>query len=69
MCPFLKSPLNVPFSKEVTKNVHNNQYCTQQSEIKTKHILLIGFYQVKNTKSELLVNSFKDAVARIDAPL
>ena len=31
--------------------------------------MLIGFYQVENTKSETLVNSFKDALDRIDVLL
>ena len=38
------------------------------SKSKEKDIILIGFYQVENTKSETLVNSFKDALGRINVP-
>ena len=32
-------------------------------------LLLIGFYQFENIKSETLINSIKDALCRIDIPL
>ena len=61
---FSKSPLNVSFLKEVIKNVHENQYT---SKLKKHNILLlIGFYQVENIKSETLFNSIKDDLGRID---
>ena len=47
---FSKSPLNVSFLKEVTKNVHENQYSTRVSQKKHNMSLLIGFYQVENIK-------------------
>ena len=51
----------MPFLKEVTKNVHENQYFTRVSLKKKKKntLLSIGFYQVENLKSESL---FKDAL-------
>ena len=57
---FSKSPLNVSFLKEVIKNVHENKL--------KKHniLLLMGFYQVENIKSETLFSSIKDALDRID---
>lgn len=32
-------------------------------------MILIGFYQAKNSKSESLVNCTKDGLGRIDIPL
>ena len=53
----------MPFLKEVTKNVHENQYFTRVSLKKKKYTLLsIGFYQVENLKSESLFNNIKDAL-------
>ena len=48
------------FLKEVIKNVHENKL--------KKHniLLLMGFYQVENIKSETLFSSIKDALDRID---
>ena len=55
---------HVSFLKEVIKNVHENQYT---SKLKKHNILLlIGFYQVENIKSETLFNSIKDDLGRID---
>ena len=61
ICPFSKSPLNVPLLKEVTKNVHENQYFTLVS-LKKNILLSIGFYQVENLKSESLFNNIKGAL-------
>ena len=60
-----KFSVNVSFLKEVTKNVYENQYSTRVSLKKTT-LLLIGFYQVENIKSEILFNIIKDALGRID---
>ena len=63
---FSKSPLNVSFLKEVTKNVHEYQYSHTSKLKKDKILLLIGFYQVVNIKSDTLFNSIKDALGQIN---
>ena len=53
---FSEEPLNVPF-------LYMKINALQES-VKTKSttLLLIGFYQVENIKSETLLNSIKDAL-------
>ena len=51
---FLKSTLNVSFLKEVIKNMKINNLT---SKLEKHNIVLIGFYQVENIKSETLFNS------------
>ena len=46
MCSFFRRALEVPFLKEVTKNVHENKYANILFTL-----LLITFYQVENIKS------------------
>ena len=57
---FPKSPLNVPF-------LYMKINALQESvKIKSTTVLLIGFYQVENIKSETLLNSIKDALGWMD---
>ena len=56
----------MPFLKEVTKNVHEYQYSHTSKLKKDKIILLTGFYQVVNIKSDTLFNSIKDALGQIN---
>ena len=52
---FSMSPLNVPISKEITKNILEDQYSARVSQTK-KHntLLIIAFSQVENIKSKTL---------------
>ena len=59
----------MPFSKEVTKNVYENQYSTREAKAKHNTLLLIRFYQVENIKSEILFNNIEDTLGRMNIPL
>ena len=66
MSPFFEEPFKCALFKT------NNEKCTRKSIFymsklkKYKTLLLIGFYLVENTKSEILFNGIKDALGQID---
>ena len=64
--PSLNFSVSVPFFSEIPLNVPflYMKINTLQETIKTKSttLLLIGFYQVENIKSETLFSSIKDGL-------